>query len=179
MTGVSMWTAPPIDRHPPDRLAPERPAMEELLDWQRETLLGKCAGLNAEQLVRPAVPPSNLTLLGLVRHLTEVERWWFRRHVAGEDVPEVYCTDDWMEADFEDLHADRAQSELAAYLVEVERCRAAAATRGLDEVVPSRGHHPEQSRNVRWIYLHMIDEYGRHNGHADLLREAIDGSKGQ
>ena len=179
MSSMTMWTAPAIDRHPPDRLAGERAALDELLDWQRETLLTKCSGLDAEQLVRAAVPPSTLTLLGLVRHLTEVERWWFRRHVAGEDLPDVYCTDDWMDADFEDLHADRAEAELAAYLAEVEAARHAAAGRSLEHVVPSRGHHPEQTRNVRWIYLHMIDEYGRHNGHADLLREAIDGSTGE
>jgi hypothetical protein len=176
---MSPWTAPPVERHPPDRLADERAALEELLDSQRETLLGKCSGLDGTQLTRAAVPPSNLTLLGLVRHLTEVERWWFRQHVEGADLPEVYCTPQWRDADFEDLHADRAEAEMAAYVAELDLARAGAATRSLDDVVPSRGHHPEQTRNVRWIYLHMIDEYGRHNGHADLLREAIDGSKGQ
>ena len=176
---MNEWTAPPVDRPALDRLAGERAAMDELLDWQRATLLGKCAGLDGSQLTRAAVPPSNLTLLGLVRHLTEVERWWFRRHVAGEDLPEIYCTEEWRDADFEDLHPDRAEAELAAYAAELDLARTAAATRPLDDVVPSRGHHPEQTRTVRWIYLHMIDEYGRHNGHADLLREAIDGSTGQ
>ena len=132
MSGMTTWTATAIDRHPPERLAGERAALDELLDWQRATLLGKCSGLDAEQLVTAAVPPSNLTLLGLVRHLTEVERWWFRRHVAGEDLPDVYCTQDWMEADFEDLHADRAEAELAAYEAEVEAARHAAAGRPLD-----------------------------------------------
>ena len=173
------WTSPSVDRVEPDRLAGERAAMDELLDWQRATLLDRCAGLDGEQLVRAAVPPSNLTLLGLLRHMTEVERWWFRQHVAGEDLPEVYCTDAWAEADFEDLHPERAEAEVGAYLAEVDLARAAAATRPLDDVVPSRGHHPEQTRNVRWVYLHMIDEYARHNGHADLLRQAIDGATGR
>jgi uncharacterized damage-inducible protein DinB len=125
------------------------------------------------------VPPSNLSLLGLVRHMTDIERWWFRQHAAGEQVSLGYTTPEWENADFDDLHADRAPAELAAYLDEVEAARAAASTRSLDDVVPSLGHHPERTRNVRWIYLHMIDEYGRHNGHADLLREAIDGSTGR
>ena len=167
------------DRVEPDLIAPERVALDQLLDWQRATLLGRCAGLTGDQLVRAACPPSNLTLLGLVRHMTDVERWWFRRHAAGEDLTDVYVTDDWEEADFEDLHAARAGDELTAYRAEVDLARAAVATRGLDDVVPSLGHHPERVRDIRWIYLHMIDEYGRHNGHADLLREAIDGTTGR
>ena len=173
------WTAPAVDRVEPDRIAPERVALDQLIDWQRATLLSRCTGLTGEQLVGAACAPSNLTLLGLVRHMTDVERWWFRRHAAGEDLMDLYVTEEWLEADFEDLDADRAPAEIAAYLAELDLARAAVATRQLDDVVPSLGHHPERTRDVRWIYLHMIDEYGRHNGHADLLREAIDGTTGR
>jgi hypothetical protein len=68
---------------------------------------------------------------------------------------------------------------LAAYREEVERARAAVAGKSLDDVVPSRGHHPERARDIRWIYVHMIEEYARHNGHADLIRERIDGQTGE
>ncbi len=173
------WTAPEVERTEPDRIAVERVALDQLLDWQRATFLGRCSGLAGEQLVRAACPPSTLTLLGLVRHMTDVERWWFRRHAAGEDLTDLYVTDEWEEADFEDLHADRAEAELAAYEAEVALARAAAAACDLDKVVPSLGHHRGRTRDVRWIYLHMIDEYGRHNGHADLIREAIDGTTGR
>jgi hypothetical protein len=173
------WQAPSIERPAIGRLPGERAALEEMLDYQRATLLTKCTGLTADQLKRPAVPPSQLTLLGIVRHLTDVERWWFRMHAAGEDLPYRYITDEWLDADFEDLDGVPVADVLAAYQEELETVRRTVAAIGLDTVVHSRGHHRERTMNVRWIYLHMIDEYGRHNGHADLLREQIDGRTGE
>jgi uncharacterized damage-inducible protein DinB len=171
------WTAPDVERVEPARICSERDALEHWLDFHRATLLRKCAGLTEEQLKRRAVQPSALSLLGLVRHMTEVERWWFRMHANGENLDFPYDPDQ-TGADFDDTaHADAA-SDLQAYRQEVEAARAATRDKDLDLVVPSRGDHPERTRDVRWIYLHMIEEYARHNGHADLLREAIDGSTG-
>jgi hypothetical protein len=173
------WTAAEVYRDDPPLVAGERQALDAWLDYHRDTLLLKCAGLTAEQLAQRAVPPSRLSLLGLVRHLTDVERWWFRMHAAGEDVSHIYFTVDNMDADFEDLDSRDAPAVLAAYREEVERARAAVAGKSLDDVVPSRGHHPERARDIRWIYVHMIEEYARHNGHADLIRERIDGQTGE
>ncbi|MFI5101306.1 MAG: DinB family protein [Actinomycetes bacterium] len=175
MTG---WTAPPADRTDPDRLGDERSSLEAWVDFHRATLLGKCSGLTAGQLKEAAVPPSGLTLLGLVRHMSEVERWWFRRHVGGEDLDEIYCTPDQPELDFYGLPDADAPGDLDLFAAEVAASRAACAGHDLDEVVPSRGHRKDVRLNVRWVYLHMIEEYARHNGHADLLRQRIDGATG-
>ncbi|MGH9917459.1 MAG: DinB family protein [Nitrososphaerales archaeon] len=172
-----MWTAPEIVRAEPDRVADERTSLQQWLDYHRATLIMKCAGLPAEQLKRRALPPSRLSLLGLVRHMVEVERWWFRMHAAGEDIGFIYDPDS-VGLDFEEVDDADAASDVAAFHTECEAARAAVAGLALDDVVPSRGHHPERRRDIRWIFLHMIEEYARHNGHADLLREAIDGVTG-
>jgi uncharacterized damage-inducible protein DinB len=171
------WTAPAIDRADPDRISEERVALEQWLDYHRVTLLQKCAGLTAEQLKRRAVPPSRLSLLGLVRHMVEVEQWWFRMHAAGEDLVFPYDPDG-VGLDFEDIDDADAASNLEDYRRACDESRAAVAGKALDDVVPSRGDHPERTRDIRWIYVHMIEEYARHNGHADLLREVIDGATG-
>ena len=172
------WTAPDVDRSDPPLVTGERAALEAWLDYQRETLLLKCSGLTAAQLRERAVPPSGLTLLGLVRHMTEVERWWFRVHGANQHMTFRY-TEENLDADFEDLDEPDAEVVLAAYWEEAGLARAAVRGLDLEHVVPSHGDHPERVRNLRWIYLHMIEEYARHNGHADLLRESIDGETGE
>ena len=169
--------APAVERTGAGRVLGERDALEAWLDFHRDTLLFKCAGLTARQLKERAVPPSRLSLLGLVRHMTEVERWWFRIHAGDTDMPFPYDPDETGE-DFEALDEADAAANIAAFRQEVEQARAAAAGKHLDDVVPSHGDHPERVRNVRWIYLHMIEEYARHNGHADLIRERIDGATG-
>ncbi len=171
------WTAPAVERAEPDRVNGERAALEQWLDYHRLTLLMKCAGLTAPQLKERATPPSTLSLLGLVRHMTEVERWWFRMHANGEQLDFPFDPDQ-TGADFLDTVGADAASDIAVYRREVEAARAATADKPLDLVVPSRGDHPERTHDLRWIYLHMIEEYARHNGHADLLREAIDGVTG-
>jgi uncharacterized damage-inducible protein DinB len=170
------WTAPGIAREKAPYVAVEREMLEGWLDFHRQTLLGKCAGLTAEQLKQAASPPSNLTLLGLVRHMAEVERAWFRRRVAGEDVPSLYASDDDYNADFNQVGSADAETDLTAYTREVEEARKAVTGRGLDETF----FHAYQKADVsvRWVYVHMIEEYARHNGHADLLRERIDGTTG-
>ncbi len=172
------WIAPAVERLDVDRISGERAALDQWLDYHRATLLGKCAGLTAQQLKERAAPPSTLSLLGLVRHLTEVERWWFRMHIAGEDIGFPYDPEG-IGVDFDDLEDADAAGNLDAYRHEVEAARAAVADTSLDLVVASRGDHAERTRDVRWVYLHMIEEYARHNGHADLLREAIDGVTGE
>lgn len=156
----------------------ERQALESWLNFHRQTLLQKCAGLTGAQLKERSVPPSRLSLLGLVRHMTEVERWWFRIHAADQDMAFVYSTPDNKDGDFDDLDGADPQADLAAYRAETVLADAAVRDKDLDNQVRSHGHHPEQVRDIRWIYIHMIEEYSRHNGHADLLRECIDGATG-
>jgi uncharacterized damage-inducible protein DinB len=176
---MSAWTAPVVQRPKPLNVAGERDSLEQWLEFHRATLLWKCSGLTGEQLVEQAVPTSQLTLLGLVRHMAEVERWWFSLHGAGRDLPMLYCTDESQDGDFEDLDPAQAERDLATFHEECEAARAAVAGKSLDEQVTCSGHeHSSNTRDVRWLYVHMIEEYARHNGHADLLREAIDGSTG-
>jgi uncharacterized damage-inducible protein DinB len=146
------------------------------LDWHRQTLLSKCAGLTAEQLKLASATPSNLTLLGLVRHMTEVERSWFRTRAAGEaDAGDVYCTPDNLDGDFDDVAGADAEANLNAYAAELPVCDKAVAGLPLEHEF-STSRRPGIS--LRWVYLHMIEEYARHNGHADLIRERIDGVTG-
>lgn len=175
MGGVP-WTAPHVERHRPPVAADEREMLETWLDFHRETLLWKCSGLTAEQLRRRAVEPSNLSLLGLVRHMSEVERGWFRRRVAGEDVGFLYRGETDPDGEFDSVDAADAERDLATYAREIELARAAGRTRQLEDTfVHPRREVPMQ---VRWVYVHMIEEYARHNGHADLLRGRIDGARG-
>lgn len=173
-----IWPQDLPRRVDPDRLSGEKEALDEWVDFHRATLLMKCEGLTSEQLKTRSVEPSALSLLGLVRHMSEVERGWFRRTAAGEKVDFEYSTDESPDADLLDVDSADASEDLAHFVAECRRCREATANLLLDDVVPSRGHHPERTRNVRWIYLHMIEEYARHNGHADLLRERLDGVTG-
>ena len=172
------WTAPAVVREPPSQIAGERESLEQWLDFQRETLLMKCSGLTSDQLKVRAVPPSTLSLLGLVRHMVEVERWWFRMHADGQKIEYEFCVDGDDEADFDDIEQANAAADLETFRQEVEHAREAVSGKALDEIVPSRGDHPDRTRDIRWIYVHMIEEYARHNGHADLIREQIDGVTG-
>jgi uncharacterized damage-inducible protein DinB len=173
------WTAPDVERREPDAVAGERTSLEQWLDYHRATLLWKCAGLTAEQLKQRPVPPSTLSLLGLVRHMTEVERWWFRIHARSEDLGFEYCADDNDNADFDDVDNADAAANLDTFRREVDAARAAVAGMGLDDLATCRRHgHRDVDRDIRWIFQHMIEEYARHNGHADLVRECIDGKTG-
>ena len=168
------WTAPEVTRGRVPRDADERTQLDAWLEFHRQTLLTKCAGLTAEQLAQHAASPSNLSLIGLVRHMTEVERGWLRGRYYGTDLGSVYCTDASPEGDFEDVSADTAERDIATYLAEIGAVREVLAGRSLEEKYQTR----YDDINLRWIYLHMIEEYARHNGHADLLREHIDGATG-
>jgi uncharacterized damage-inducible protein DinB len=170
------WIAPDVERASAPPVADERPMLEAWLDFHRQTLLGKCSGLSADQLRQRAVAPSKLSLLGLVRHMAEVERAWFQRRIAGEDVDFLYCGEDDWDGEFDHVDDADPETDFATFNREVELSRAAVRDRSLDETF----HHAERGHDmtVRWVFVHMIEEYARHNGHADLLRERIDGTTG-
>ena len=172
------WTAPEITRTLwplGEPTGDERTLADAWLDLHRETLLWKCGGLTAEQLKLRAVERSELSLLGLVRHMAEVEREWFRTRFAGARAGYLYCSDDNMQAEF-DVDAADAESDLDVYAREVEAVRQTTVGRSLDETFIDPNRKTEMS--LRFVYAVMIQEYSRHNGHADLLRESIDGRTG-
>lgn len=159
-------------------LGDEREVLEHWLDLYRETLLLKIAGLDADQLVRRALPPSSMSLLGLVRHLTEVEAYWLRVVLLDEqDVPDYYCTPASPDGDFDDVTAESAVADVQAYGQEIDRSRSNTAAWS-DLAGPVRGNRRGKPVNLRWILVHLTEEYARHLGHADLLREAVDGRTG-
>jgi uncharacterized damage-inducible protein DinB len=172
--GAVTWKAPDVER-PEDgpSAGPERPLLQAFLDWHRATLLYKCAGLTGEQLASHTVPPSGLSLLGLIRHLTKVERTWFRQRFAGEPVDSPFGDDN--QADFERADPARAAADYARLTEEFKLADAAVANASLEDTFTHRG----EVMSLRLIYLHMIEEYARHIGHADLLREQIDGATGE
>ena len=166
------WTAPEVVRIDEPFTGPERGILDGFLDWHRSTLLWKCAGLTGEQLALPSVPPSNLSLLGIVRHMADVERAWFRIRFRGQQLPRLY---DYEDAAFEHADPAGAEADLAAFTEECDLARKAVAGASLDnEFTAGRG----RILSLRWVHNHMIEEYARHNGHADLLRQRVDGVTG-
>ena len=156
----------------------ERSVLADYLRRYRLTLEMKCADLDAEQLARRSVPPSTLSLLGLVRHMAEVERIWFRRTLAGQDVPMLWCTPASRDQDFDGAQPDDdvVREAWAAWRAEVAFAEDfLAATPDLDRTAERHG----RPLPFRDILVHMVEEYARHCGHADLLRECIDGRVGQ
>ncbi|MFF1867357.1 DinB family protein [Streptomyces sp. CB03911] len=150
--------------------------LRAFLDFHRATLAMKCDGLSDEELRRRSSPPSTLSLLGLVRHMAEVERTWFRRVIDAEDVPLVWSDEIDYQAAYDASTATRSEA-FAAWQAEVEHSRRIeAAAESLDVT----GHQPRWGEDVslRLVMLHMMHEYARHNGHADFLREGIDGVVG-
>jgi len=166
--------AEPITPLPPAKALgeDERSVLLGYLAYHRAVLARKLQGVSDEHAREAVCPPSTLTLLGLIRHMTDVERWWFRRVVVGEAVPGIFEEDEeWRVPD--DATVDDA---LAAYWAEVAVVDERLANLGMDDrnaADPDKGQHA-----LRRIMVHMIEEYARHCGHADLLREAIDGVTG-
>ncbi|HEV2782137.1 MAG TPA: DinB family protein [Actinophytocola sp.] len=166
-----------VERTDPPGQADERTSLASFLDYHRATLAWKCAGLTAAQLRERPVPPSTMSLLGLVRHLADVERGWFQRTFAGEEAPRIYYSDDDPDGDFDNVDEADADEAFATWRAECERSRQIlAAAPSLDATATTR--HGEIV-SLRWIMLHMIEEYARHNGHADLFRERLDGATGE
>jgi uncharacterized damage-inducible protein DinB len=157
--------------------ADERATLTGWLDFYRATLAQKCEGLTEEQLRMPSAPPSALTLQGLVQHMAEVERNWFRRVLLGEAAPPIF--DHEADPDGTDGGFDLADdvpfaSARGTWQQEVARARENVAGRDLDATSPFMGTEV----TLRWVLAHMVGEYARHAGHADLLRERIDGATG-
>jgi len=164
------------ERPDPPVIAGEREMLRVFLDYHRATLALKCDGLSDADLRRRSMPPSGLSLLGLVRHMAEVERTWFRRVIDGEDIPLVWSDEGDFQVAYDATEATRAEA-FAAWEIEVAHSRRIeAAAESLDVT----GYQARWGEDVslRLVMLHMIHEYARHNGHADLLREGIDGTVG-
>ena len=173
-----MMTADPdIPRPDPDFEADELTMLGQYLDFHRSTLLMKCAPLSDADLKRRAVATSNLSLLGLVRHLTEVEYGWFCEELDAQVERSVYFTPDDPNGDFDNLDSQPVADVWSAFRAQLDESRRILATY-TDAGAEARGRR-RGSRSARWVLLHMLEEYARHNGHADLLREAIDGSVGE
>jgi Protein of unknown function (DUF664) len=167
------------ERSEPALTAGERDMLTGWLDYHRATLVWKCEGLTDEQLRERSVPPSGLCLIGLVRHLTECERGWFRNVLLGAGLPYLYSTEESLDADFDDVDSADAASVLAAFEQECDAARqAVGSVPDLDALSKKPDDRTGGQFSLRWILTHMIEEYARHNGHADLLRQRIDGATG-
>jgi hypothetical protein len=161
----------------PPPIADERATLEGFLDYHRATLLWKCDGLTDDQLRARSVEPSSMSLLGLIRHMHDVEQTWFLRRVAGRDVKPKYSWPENIDGEFDDVEGADVAADFAAYAQIVAQARVVAGEVNLaDEFVHER---TGERLSVRWLLLHMIEEYARHNGHADLLRERLDGVVGE
>ncbi|GLY28481.1 DinB family protein [Kineosporia sp. NBRC 101731] len=168
---MTTWTAPPVEIKDGPLVGPDRPMLEGYLDFCRSTLLNICGGLTAEQLATRPLPTS-ISLLGLVRHLTKVERVWLRQRAAAQDVANPFTV---VDEDFDEARAENAQAELEAYVQECALASEAARDVSFEHTVEVRG----EVLSLRMIYVHLIGEYQRHNGHADLIRESLDGVTGR
>jgi uncharacterized damage-inducible protein DinB len=186
LTGMSKRADMFIDldadpRTDPPPCGDERSTLLGFLGWQRHTLELKCSGLDVASLARRSVEPSTMSLLGIVRHMAEVERGWFRGLMAGQDVAPLFSSDADPDGDFDGAVADPG---IVAEAWQAWRAEVAFADQFVAEA-PSldvAGKIPDAWRgamSLRWVLTHMVEEYARHNGHADLLRERIDGRLGQ
>jgi hypothetical protein len=162
-------------RTEPPFLLADRQMLDAWLEFHRTTLLLKCEGLDdARRKARP-VPTSNLSLHGLVRHMAEVERNWFSRVLlSAPHTPHIWYDPAVEDSDLVPLDDADWAADLAAWQAECETSRRNAADRDL----AAAGLRGGERVSLRWIYVHMIEEYARHNGHADLIRELVDGAVG-
>jgi len=165
-----------VNRPLPLHLGTEAEILWRMVDFHRATLLMKCEGLDEAALARRAVPPSSLSLLGLVRHSTEVEQYWFERVFLGLDVRAPYSSRENQDGDFDDLDSESAAEAVARFLAQCAVSREVAQTHQLEDL--SVLEREDGRVSLRYIGVHLVDEYARHCGHADLLREVIDGVVG-
>jgi uncharacterized damage-inducible protein DinB len=164
-----------VERTEPAYELGERDMLEAWLEYHRQTLAWKCEGLTEAQLRERSVPPSSMSLLGLVRHMADVELNWFRRALSEQpDTPGLFWTIDNQDGDFNDVDDASIEEAFAAWEAECANAREVAKRMELDDAGTRRG----EKVTLRWVYVHMIEEYARHNGHADFLRERIDGATG-
>ncbi|MER6315031.1 DinB family protein [Streptomyces sp. NPDC001581] len=185
-----MFVHPDEDTRTDGGFQGERAVLAGYLRDQRLTLELKCAGLDAEALARRSVEPSNLSLLGLVRHLAGVEQYWFRQVMAGQDVRRHYRSEDEPAGEFTGAVADpavvadawatwRAEVAFAEQLVAQAPSLDVTGDAGGTGGAGGAGGAGDEPMELREVMVHMIEEYARHNGHADFLRERIDGRVGQ
>jgi uncharacterized damage-inducible protein DinB len=169
-------TAPtdPDQRVEPPFIAAERTMLDGWLDYHRATLFWKCDGLSDAQLKTASVPPATMTLLGLVRHMAEVERSWFA-HFLGTETTSLFCTEADPDGEWDNVATADSAADFETLRREISTYRELVAPCALDDMRTMRG---DRQISLRWIYTHMIEEYARHNGHADLLRECLDGAVG-
>jgi uncharacterized damage-inducible protein DinB len=154
----------------------ERETLRAFLDYHRATLAMKCDGLSDDDLRRRSMPPSTLSLLGLVRHMAEVEHTWFRRVINAEDIPLVWSDDGNFQAAYDASMSTRSEA-FEAWQAEVEHSRRIEQEAASLDVTGYQASWGEDV-SLRLVMLHLIHEYARHNGHADFLREGIDGTVG-
>lgn len=161
------------ERTIPEGLSDERSLLDGWLDYYRATLLAKCDGLTGQQLITRSCAPSPMSLIGLVRHMTEMERVYGHR-LADWGISWLYCTDENQEGDFEAVTAAGSAADLETFRAHCARTRQIMAAHQLGDTFGKRNSH-----TLRWFCLYLIKEYSRHLGHADLLRERIDGMTGE
>ena len=164
-------------RTDPPQTGDERELLQGFLDFHRGTLLWKTAGLTGEQLVTANTEPSPMSLIGLVRHLSEVERYWFQLCLAERPLEFEFWTDEHPDGDFDLVDPLRAEQDLADFKATIRLSDEIAAQYDLDHTFRRPRYDAEYS--LRYLYIHMIEEYARHNGHADLIRERVDGATGE
>lgn len=169
------WTSPQPEPVDGPMTGPDRPILQGMLGHQRMTLLNICAGLTAEQLASRPLVSSNLSLLGLVRHLAKVERVWLRKRVAGEDIGHLHDFEAHDDTDFNVVVPADAPGAVEQLQAEWRSADQAVRDLDLEHVIDAHG----EDMSLRMVYIHLIQEYARHNGHADLLREALDGTTGR
>jgi Protein of unknown function (DUF664) len=161
------------ERTMPTGLLDERCLLDGWLDYYRATLLAKCEGLSGEQLIARSCEPSPMSLLGLVRHMTEMERVYGHR-LGDWNISLLYCTDENEEGDFDAVTAAGAATDLDTFREHCARTRQIMASHHLSDTFGKTNAY-----TLRWFYHYLIKEYARHLGHADLLRERIDGATGE
>jgi hypothetical protein len=167
---------PDDDRPRIPRVAGEREALTAYLDHYRATVEMKCRGVTPGQARQRSMPPSTLSLHGLVRHLAAVERWWFQQNFERRDVPLLFCTAENPDLDFDPPADADFAADLAAWRAECAVSREIVAAHDLDDT--ARPLDWDELVDLRWLVLRMIGEYAQHCGHIDLVREGIDGSTG-
>lgn len=171
------WTAPDIDRARPSENGGEDLLLPSMLDHMRQTLLMKCAGLPEEDLKKQPLGFNNQSLIALVRHMADVELFWFRLNFKGETPEAYYYREDDPDAAWNDAPEGDVEQDFANFAASVAASRMIASTHSFDDTFTHFFWRSEA--NLRYIYVHLIQEYARHCGHADFLREAIDGTTGE
>lgn len=169
-------TEPSTPRILPASTADERASLCGWLEFHRATFARKLEGLSAAQMATRSAPPSDLSLLGLLRHHAEGERWTFQHLFRGGDDVPYFDTDDF--ADFTGADEAMVAASMQQWLAACDESRRIEAAASLDDLSAEPGPWADEPVSLRWLLLHTIEEYARHNGHADLLRERIDGNTG-